>query len=406
MPDESQVQILSRGVSVWNQWRLDHPGVRPDLRDQSFRVDRALGIDLSGANFRSADLTGADFYRSWLVDTDFSGADLRNAIFGEATLGGAKFRGAVLRGANFMKAHLYDADFFDADLTGGALLIDAKLEKSDFRNARLVGAILRGADFKDADLTDADLSEADLQYVRFVDTNLDNTSIRSCRIYGISVWNIRGKPKPLPNLIIARPEEASITVDDLDVAQFVYLILNNEKIKSVIDTITSRTVLILGRFTPPERKAVLDAVRDALRARGYVPIVFDFAPSDRRDLTETIQMLANMARFVVADLTDAKSIPQELSHIVPNLPSVPVQPILLASQRDFAMFEHWRSYPWVLTEFLYEGQAHLIDRLEEGVIKPAESRLRRASPEDALKAATREIEALKRQLAEQRNVSR
>ena len=45
-------------------------------------------------------------------------------------------------------------------------------------------------------------------------------------------------------------------MDDLEIAQFIYLLLNNQKIRHVIDTITSKIVLILGRFTP-ERKAVL-----------------------------------------------------------------------------------------------------------------------------------------------------
>jgi hypothetical protein len=39
-------------------------------------------------------------------------------------------------------------------------------------------------------------------------------------------------------------------------------------------------VLILGRFTP-ERKPMLDALREELRkpGRGYVPVVFDFEKS-------------------------------------------------------------------------------------------------------------------------------
>jgi hypothetical protein len=175
------------------------------------------------------------------------------------------------------------------------------------------------------------------------------------------------------NLTITREQDATITVDNLEVAQFIYLLLNNQKIRDVIDTITCKVVLILGRFTP-ERKAILDAIRDELRKRDYLPVLFDFDKPSNRDITETVSTLAHMAKFVIADITDAKSIPQELMAIVPRLPSVPLQPLLLASQREYGMFEHFKRFPWVLEPYLYEDQKRLLAAITEKVIGPAEAR--------------------------------
>jgi hypothetical protein len=165
---------------------------------------------------------------------------------------------------------------------------------------------------------------------------------------------------------------ASRRFDNIEVAQFVYLLLHNEKIRDVIDTIGKKAVLILGRFTA-ERKAVLDALREELRKRDYLPILFDFDVPATRDITETVSLLARMARFVVADITDAKSIPQELAVIVPDLPSVPVQPLLLEGSAEYGMFEHFKRYPWVLETYSYPSSERLIAGLAEHVIDPPEN---------------------------------
>jgi hypothetical protein len=176
--------------------------------------------------------------------------------------------------------------------------------------------------------------------------------------------------------LITRPYQPKITVDNIEVGQFIYLLLHNEKIRSVIDTITSKVVLILGRFTPKPRKAVLEALREELRKRDYLPVLFDFNKPASRDITETVSLLARMARFVIADITDARSIPQELMVIAPDLPSVPIQPLLQEGAGEYGMFEHLRRFPWVLKEHVYASPQQLIADLGERVIGPAEAKVR------------------------------
>jgi len=104
-----------------------------------------------------------------------------------------------------------------------------------------------------------------------------------------------------------------------------------------------KAVLILGRLTD-ERKEVLDALRDELRKRDYLPILFDFDKPTSRTTDETITLLARVARFVIADVPDAKSVLRELRAIVPDLPTVPVQPVIIASQEEPGMFDFYRGF--------------------------------------------------------------
>ena len=43
-------------------------------------------------------------------------------------------------------------------------------------------------------------------------------------------------------------DEATVKVDDIQVAQFIYLLLKYENLRNVLNAVTKRGVLILGRF--------------------------------------------------------------------------------------------------------------------------------------------------------------
>jgi hypothetical protein len=205
-----------------------------------------------------------------------------------------------------------------------------------------------------------------------VGTNFARADLSGCAIYGSAAWDVELEGTIQTDLIITPDGHPPIRVDDLEVGQFLYLMLYNQKLRRVIDTITSKVVLILGRFTP-ERRRVLDALREELRkaGRGYVPVVFDFEKPERRDLTETVTLLAHMARFIIADITDPHSIPHELATIVPTL-AVPVQPVILNTQQDYDLFSSLQKYSWVLPVHRYRDPESLVASLAEHVIRPAE----------------------------------
>jgi uncharacterized protein YjbI with pentapeptide repeats len=340
-----------------------------DLRDADF-----TDADLAGASLRRANLCSCILTKLKLFDCDFSAAALDKTRLQEADLRNATFREAVMEGAYLGGAWMEDTKFNHANLRK-AYFDGANLTRANLSGADLSDAVFERANLTDAVVTDAILKDASLERAILVRTDLTGTLLTGAKVYGIAAWDLELTGTIQKDLIIT-PGEApnKITVDDLEVAQFMYLLLNNQRVRKVIDTITSKVVLILGRFTP-ERKAVLDAFREELRKRDYLPVVFDFEKPSSRDPTETVSTLAHMAKFVIADLTDAKSLPQELATIVPFLPSVPVQPILLASNQEWSMYEHFPHYPWVLDIVRYEATADLLKNLAEQVIEPAVRKL-------------------------------
>ena len=244
------------------------------------------------------------------------------------------------------------------------------MNNANLHGTRLGDASLWYVQLGNANLTDADLTGADLFTANLTGATVEQAILTGCKVFGVSAWALKGTPRGQQELDISHDKEHTITVDNLELAQFIYLLLDNSKVRDVIDTVTSKVVLILGRFTN-ERKAVLNAMRKELRKTNHTPIMFDFRKPAGRTLTETVSTLAHMARFVIADMTDAKSLPQELQRIVPDLPSLPLQPVILDSQYEYAMFEHFRNYPWVLPTYRYADAHSLVSSLAEKVVEPA-----------------------------------
>jgi hypothetical protein len=165
--------------------------------------------------------------------------------------------------------------------------------------------------------------------------------------------------------------------------------MDGEGVSHMLSEVAQRSVLILGRFTD-ERKVVLDAIKKALATppRQYVPVLFDFEKPGDRDLIESVVRFASTSRFVVADLSDPKSIPAELQAIVPTFPSLPVVPIIEASQREYPVADNILRRDSVLKPIVkYRNQDHLIKILDEQVLAPAEALYAKLHPSTGVLSA-------------------
>jgi hypothetical protein len=119
MANQEHLDILKQGVEQWNQWRREHPEIRPDLT------------------------------RASLVDFNLNHADLRRGNFSRADLSRAN-----LKGANFDKAYLQGANLTDADLSF-ARMSWVDLSRTNLNNTNFEQVVVLFTVIGDVDLSHA-----------------------------------------------------------------------------------------------------------------------------------------------------------------------------------------------------------------------------------------------------------
>jgi uncharacterized protein YjbI with pentapeptide repeats len=103
-----------------------------------------------------------DYNKEILVNSDFSGQDLKDSSFTQSNLKNANFKGSDLRGVSFFAANLEDSNLEGADLSS-ATLDSARLVQANLSNAILEGAFAFGTQFRGATITGADFTDVDLR---------------------------------------------------------------------------------------------------------------------------------------------------------------------------------------------------------------------------------------------------
>ncbi len=176
MANTEHLAILKQGAEVWNQWRKEHPNIRPDLTGADLRevhiVERdSDGRYLYGADLSQADLRGVNFWRSDISWATLYAADLSEANFFQAKMEKVDLRGSNLKGAMLYHAHLISADLRQADLTK-ANLGRTNLTAAHLARTNLSGADLGGAELNRTELSDANFIRARVGWTVFIDVDL------------------------------------------------------------------------------------------------------------------------------------------------------------------------------------------------------------------------------------------
>jgi hypothetical protein len=166
MANQEHLDVLKKGVKVWNQWRNENPKIEPDL---------------SKADLRNADLNGANLRSTKLVNAILDNAKLTEADLGKAYLNEANLYRTDLSRANLNGAHLFRAILEEVDLSR------AYAHEATFRQANLSYANLSGAD-----LSGVLLLFVDLSYANFKGATLNEAKIGSTKFVNVDLSQVLG----------------------------------------------------------------------------------------------------------------------------------------------------------------------------------------------------------------------
>lgn len=313
MGNIKHLELLKTGKEEWNAFKDANINLKPDFKDFDLSNMNLSGYHLDNSDFTDANMTGCNLNNAWLCWCIF----IRTKLTGATILSTSR-------------------EGFDGD-------------------KRLLGVNLRWSSFANAHLQNVNMAGATLEATSFFDCDFSGANISGSDVYGVSAWgNIFDESSNQKDLVVSKWGEDIITIDDLGLAQFIYLLLTNSGVRGAINGLNTKIVLILGSFAA-EDKAILDKLKAELRLLNYAPMLYDFETPKQRNHMETVSTIAHLAKFIVADLTNPRSIPNELASLIPSLRSVPVVPIIRDEQKPYGMFQDFTDLNHVAATIHYNS---------------------------------------------------
>ncbi|WP_427159816.1 pentapeptide repeat-containing protein [Aliinostoc sp. HNIBRCY26] len=213
---------------------------------------KAQNLDLSRVQLGQSGTPGSSFFSLVLDNTDLSGINFKSANLNQANFKGSRFRSPGEDGrldtyddvvSDLTQAQMQQANFTDANLSRvlmiGSDLSRATLNRANLANARLVGANLSssqlvGADLRGAVLENASLTGADLGDAKFKDANLYGARLGRVIAIGtqLSFANLTKTDWQASDLSGADLERANLTNANLRATRLTGAILRSAQLEN------------------------------------------------------------------------------------------------------------------------------------------------------------------------------
>lgn len=364
MTQDDYSEILAQGAKVWNVWRERNPGPMVRfVKPHWYSCPGPRGRQIKGRN-----------------RLNFSGMNLSGVFISKAFAEGLNLRDSLFDGSTFD-----EGDFSRADFSGAT-----------FRNTKFFKSILTEANFDGATFVNCNLNRVNLSGASFHLKEITETVV-----YGIAAWDLETSEETKQSKLVIEKTydlysnlidqgKVPMTVDDIELAQFVYYLSNHKKMRATLNIMNDRGVLLLGRFKDGGLER-LYSMREWFQGKGYMAMIFDFARPDNLSLTEAVVTMAGLAKFVVVDLSGS-SVPAELQSILSQ-----IKKPVLAFGDPYSLFPDLSDQTSVIT--IESDELNILHGLEEKLPD-----LERLHVERIIELAKRYTKVDKERLLENRRV--
>lgn len=203
MANEEYLNKLKNSIKEWNKWRVENPKISPSLRNIDFASEFPNKNEIydlpsfEGGNFSNIDLHGASLRNGFFINCSFDGSRINFADLVDGYFQSCSFRNVCMCVTKIGSATFNNCIFEDSDLSY------CSAEETSFMGSEFINT--------------------KLENVSFVSNNFTDTKLIGCSVYGISSWDLNLENSTQQNLIITKEDQPIITVDNIELAQFLYL---------------------------------------------------------------------------------------------------------------------------------------------------------------------------------------